>query len=76
MQSESNQDPRSTPGNPSEPDQTIKRDDSFKNKIHPEASPPQVILGETAQKEETPLIEPPLSPPDENVRECIFSYES
>ncbi len=59
MQSEPNQ---ITPGNPSEPEQTIEREDSLKNKVHPEASPPQVILGETTQKEENPL-----SPLDENV---------
>ncbi len=51
----------------------LKRQDSTSNKVHPQISPPQVILTENPptelkNKEENLLIEPPLSPPNEKVK--------
>jgi len=74
--------PRLSPEHSVEPDLIPKKEDSAKNKIHPELSPPQGILGETqpfveenkgkvitkeSLNEKTPLIGTPLSPPDEKV---------
>ena len=71
-----------TPEQSFEPDSTSKKEDGSKNKIHPELSPPQVILGETqpivgenrekvitkeSLNEKSPLIGTPLSPPNEKV---------
>jgi len=56
-----------------------KREDSVNTKIHPEASPPTVIVEDTPNKgvtennENNPLIETPLSPPNQKVFSVYFS---
>jgi len=61
------------------PSELLKREDSAKAKIHPEASPPQGILGETPNNgvtknnENNPLVETPLSPSHQKVSSVSFS---